>query len=485
VAAIANSRLHESTVQTRPGTASRQRLLGSPARVAGLWTAFAGIAVTVLFTILPGLDFAYRQPPLRSGLETAEALVALLAAYLLIGRLRRTQSLDDLVATVALITLAGGDLIFGAIPAISSAGDRDHVTGLAGVGARLLGALLFAAAALAPRRKLPRTLKTSLTAIGAACAVLAGLSISAWFLRNSLPAPTSMHPKIFGNKSVVAVQFVAMLSYTAAAVGFASRADRRPDDELMRWFGAASVFATYAWLSYSLSPALYYTDWVFPADVLRLLFYLMLLVGAAREINGYWRRSALTAVLEERRRLARDLHDGLAQELAYISRAATQLDDADADPDLQERLRAAAQRALSESRQVIAALATPADGPMEGLLERVASEAAARFGVEVELDVASGAPLDSARQEALIRITGEAVANAARHSGTTSVRVVLDWHHGRPRLQVIDRGVGFDTAESPRGGFGLTSMRERAAAVGAHLKINSAPGAGTRVEVAF
>lgn len=485
MAAIANTRVHESTVQSRPSTAARQRLLGSPARVAGLWTAFAGIAVTVLFTVLPGLDFAYRQPPLRAGLETAETLVALLAAYLLIGRLQRTQSLGDLAATVALITLAGGDLLFGAIPAITAAGNQDHVTGLAGVGARLLGALLFAAAALAPRKRLPRMFKASLTAVGVACTVLVALAVSTWLLRNSLPPPSSVHPKIFGNKSVVAVQFVAMLSYTAAAVGFARTADRRPDDELMRWFGAASVFATYAWLSYSLSPALYYTDWVFPADVLRLLFYLMLLVGIAREINAYWRRSALTAVLEERRRLARDLHDGLAQELAYISRAATQLDDADVDPEVQDRLKAAAQRALSESRQVIAALATPADGPMEGLLERVAYEAAARFGVDVDLDITSGARLDSARQEALIRITGEAVANAARHSGSERVRVILDWHHGRPHLLVIDRGVGFDPGESPRGGFGLTSMRERAAAVGAHLRINSAPGAGTRVEVAF
>jgi NarL family two-component system sensor histidine kinase LiaS len=63
--------------------------------------------------------------------------------------------------------------------------------------------------------------------------------------------------------------------------------------------------------------------------------------------------------------------------------------------------------------------------------------------------------------------------------------VILDWHNGRPRLQVIDRGVGFDPRDQPRGGFGLTSMRERAAAVGANLRINSAPGSGTRVEVAF
>jgi signal transduction histidine kinase len=133
---------------------------------------------------------------------------------------------------------------------------------------------------------------------------------------------------------------------------------------------------------------------------------------------------------------------------------------------------------------VIAALATPADEPLEAMIERVASEAAARFGARVDLDLAPGVKLDPARVEALLRITGEAVTNAARHSGCTTVRVILRWHRGRPLLQVNDAGVGF-LPDSQSSGFGLSSMRERATNVGAELTVDSRLGSGTIVEVAF
>jgi signal transduction histidine kinase len=209
----------------------------------------------------------------------------------------------------------------------------------------------------------------------------------------------------------------------------------------------------------------------------------MLLVGAVREINGYWSRSALVAVLEERRRLARDLHDGLAQEIAYINRAAMRLGDEDPDHDLPERLAAAAGRALRESRQVIAALATPVDEPLEAMVGRVVHAAADRFGTAAELDIASGVRLDAARTEGLLRIIGEAVANAAQHSGARSVRVELERLNGSARLRVVDKGSGFDTDTTPATGFGLISMRERAEALGGRFAIDSKPGRGTRIEV--
>ena len=167
-----------------------------------------------------------------------------------------------------------------------------------------------------------------------------------------------------------------------------------------------------------------------------------------------------------------------------MSRAVKELRDT-GDADIAPRLEAAAQRAVHESRQVIAALASPAES-LAAVVERVASEVAARHGVEVDLDIASGPRLDAARTEALVRITGEAVANAARHSGTTLVRVRLDWRGGKPRLQVTDRGVGFDPdLVADLGGFGLTSMRERAVAAGAQLRLETTPGLGTMLEVAF
>jgi signal transduction histidine kinase len=458
-------------------------------------SALIAAAITLLLMLSPGLRFAYRRPVLHAGLETAEALVALLIAYLVIGRLRRTRSLDDLILAVGLATLAVGSLCFTAAPALVAEGRPNAVLSWTGVGVRLFGAALFAAAAFVPRRPLRALGRASaVSAVGASLVVVliaAGVS----GLRGSLPAAAgpveanaaALRPDLFAHHGVFAIQLAGMVMYTIAAVGFARRAEQRPSDDLLLWLGAGAVFAAYGWLNYFLAPTLFYADWVYTADFIRFLFYLMLLVGAVYEINGYWSRTAELAVVEERRRLARDLHDGLAQEVAYISRATRLLNNPERDDALLHRIRAAAERASLESRQVIAALTTPADEPLEAIVERVAHAAAARHGANVELDVARGMELDPARTEALVRITGEAVANAARHSGATFVRVVLDRRGGRPCLRVIDRGVGFDdTAGSGSAGkFGLTSMRERAGSVGADLRIVTRPGSGTRVEVSF
>jgi signal transduction histidine kinase len=479
-------------LRRRETAASRRRPLASRARAAGLGSALLAAGITIAVTVIPGIQFAYRRPVLRVGLETAEALVALLIAYLVIGRLRRSRSLDDLVLAVALGTLALGNLCFGAIPALVAEGQPAPVASWAGVGTRILGALLFAAAAFIPRRRLVRLGRAGLAGAGAAgLGVLLTVS-GLWVVRDRLPLLTNAgdakaRPDLFGYQGLFAVQVIVIVLYIIAAVGYARRADQRPDDNLLLWLGAAAVFAAYAWMNYFLSPALLYADWVYAADVFRLLFYLMLLVGAVNEINDYWRRSARLAVLEERRRLARDLHDGLAQEVAYISRAAKRLRHPEPDGDLVERLEAAAGRALRESRQVIAALATPVEEPLEAVLTRVAEDAAARFGAEVDVDVTSGIRLDAARAEALLRIAGEAVTNAARHSGTRRVRVALQLRRGRPYLEVVDLGAGFvpEAAPAVQLGFGLTSMRERAATVGAELRIQSAPEAGTSVKVRF
>ena len=484
------------TGRERPrAAADGRRPLASRARVAGLSSALIAAALTLTLALSPELRFAYRRPVLHAGLETAESLVALLIAYLVIGRLRRTRSLYDLVLAVGLATIAVGNLAFTAAPALASEGSPNAVASWTGVGVRLFGAAVFATAAFVPRRPLKALGRASAAAaIGASLVVVVVAAVVSG-LHARLPAvagpdeakAAALRPELFAHHGVFAIQLAGMVIYTIAAIGFARRAEKRPSDDLLLWLGAGAVFAAYGWLNYFLAPALFYADWVYTADFIRFLFYLMLLVGAVYEINGYWRRSAQLAVVEERRRLARDLHDGLAQEVAYISRATKLLNIEEHDDDLLHRIRAAAERASLESRQVIAALATPADEPLEAIVERVAHEAAARHGADVELDVARGMQLDPARTEALVRITGEAVANAARHSGAALVRVVVDWRGGRPCLHVIDRGVGFDhtPGSGAAGKFGLTSMRERAGAVGADFRIVSHPGSGTRVEVSF
>jgi signal transduction histidine kinase len=185
-------------------------------------------------------------------------------------------------------------------------------------------------------------------------------------------------------------------------------------------------------------------------------------------------------VLEERRRIARDLHDGLAQELAFIGRNLLRLD---AREEPVARVAASAERALSESRRAIAALTKPLDEPLEVVLADAVRETADREGTFVDLVLASGIELDYGERDALIRIACEATANAARHGGARLVRVELVARRRRVRLRVSDDGSGFDTAAPSGEGFGLTSMRERAQAVVGSFDVQSQPGSGTTVEV--
>jgi signal transduction histidine kinase len=290
----------------------------------------------------------------------------------------------------------------------------------------------------------------------------------------------SGRPKLESDPVVLGAQLVAMALFVVAAVGFSRKAGRTGDN-LMQWLAVASVIAAFSRLNYFLYPSLY-TEWVYTGDFFRLAFYVAILVAAAREISSYWQHISRTAALEERRRIARDLHDGLTQELAFIGRNLYRLDERDATV---ARIRASTARALIESRRAIAALTRPLDEPLEHALAEAALETADREGTKIALDLSPHLEIDFERREALIRIACEAIANAARHGRAQIVRVELSNGRGI-RLRVTDDGTGFDLdalTEEPRRGFGLVSMRERAHALGGRFSVSSAPGEGTAVEV--
>jgi signal transduction histidine kinase len=138
---------------------------------------------------------------------------------------------------------------------------------------------------------------------------------------------------------------------------------------------------------------------------------------------------------------------------------------------------------MFEARRAIAALVDETEAPLPALLDAVANEAGDRFDVEVVVEVEGPVPdVEPTMREALVRVAREAVINAARHSGTEEpVRVVLS----AGRLTVSDNGCGFDDNDHTGGGFGLVSMRERAAEVGATVRVQSASGTGTTVEVSW
>jgi signal transduction histidine kinase len=202
-----------------------------------------------------------------------------------------------------------------------------------------------------------------------------------------------------------------------------------------------------------------------------------------------YERGRELSVLQERARLARDLHDAVAQKLFSVrakARAAALLvprDPARATAEI-DSVAALAGQAHAELRAVIDGLASP-DLAAGGLIASIRSYAVLigrTHGTNIRVQAGELPRLDEPRETVLYRVAQEAISNALRHSGSAEVRVSL---RARPRsvvLEVADQGSGFDPA-SPGGGLGLDSMRERAASVAGTLKISSRLGAGTTVRL--
>ena len=446
-----------------------------------------GGTATALVVFVPRLHFAYRQQALHVALETSAALIGLLAAYLVLGRFRRSGHLDDFLLLYALGLMALSNLFFATVPAVVG-GDSSRFATWAAISGRLLGALAFAIAAFATQRRIRFVGAHQIALVLSLPALLAALAAAVAVFASQLPRGVetlftpeeSGRPKLESDPVVLAAQLVAMVLLVVAAVGF-SRKYRQTGDDLVRWLAVASVIAAFSRLHYFLYPSVY-TEWVYTGDLFRLAFYVTILAAAAREISSYWRRISQSAVIEERGRIARDLHDGLTQELAFIGRNLYRLDEQ--DPTV-ARIRASTARAIDESRRAIAALTRPFDEPFEQALAEAALDTADREGTRVALDLGPNIEIDFERREALIRIACEAIANAARHGEAEIVRVELSNGRG-VRLRVTDDGTGFDLhalSEQSRRGFGLVSMRERAIALGGQFRVSSAPGQGTEVEV--
>jgi signal transduction histidine kinase len=188
------------------------------------------------------------------------------------------------------------------------------------------------------------------------------------------------------------------------------------------------------------------------------------------------------ATAEERRRIARELHDGLAHELAFI---ASKTRGADGDAADVRAIAGAADRALDEARRAITVLSVRQPQSLPAALSETVEDLGSRLGVAWDLELADDVEVPGEVTETLLRIVREAITNAANHGASEHVHVRLE-RAEELRLVIEDDGCGFDPdLERAAGGFGLQSMQERAASVGAVLSVDSAPRQGTRVAVAF
>jgi signal transduction histidine kinase len=199
------------------------------------------------------------------------------------------------------------------------------------------------------------------------------------------------------------------------------------------------------------------------------------------------------AVIDERLRISRDLHDGIIQGIYAVSLSledVLELIESDR-PEATARVDRAIDRlhtAIADIRQFIVGLGAGSDAGFRGALEMMAADLLSGTTIDVTLDIAGAAQLEGrlhpeANHE-LLQIAREAVSNVARHSGARNAALSLVVEGDEAILRVEDDGVGFDPERRPGSGhFGLANLRDRAAGVGGTLSIGSQPDKGTRIIV--
>ena len=439
---------------------------GSPWRL--LATA-AGLvaAVTAAVALVPPLPYAVRAPGLHIALNTADGAIALLVAYLVYGRFARTRRLRDLLLAGAMVALAFANVPLAALP--GALGDEDLSAPWSPLLVRTWGAALLALAALtAPTRRLERRAarrRVLLLAVVTAALAVGGRLLDP-VLGAAVPAVDAVdpgQPLVVGHPLVLSAQVLGVLLYGCGAVAFTLAATRERD-EFLRWLGAAALLGAGARVNYLLFPSLY-TDLLYTGDVLRLGFYLLLLVGAGREIRSYWSDRLTTAEARGRRDAFRDA------QAVVLPRV---LDLALLSPPEQRR---SAQAVVAEVREALTGLqrdaeAGLADGALAAALRDALGPVAAGLGMTLHVRAEPGTG-EGSRQAAVLEIAREAVQHAGRFSGAWQVTVEVG---GRPlRLVVADNGAGDPAAERT----GLRRARALAEAGGAVLSTSSSARGST------
>jgi signal transduction histidine kinase len=215
-------------------------------------------------------------------------------------------------------------------------------------------------------------------------------------------------------------------------------------------------------------------------------------IGVAVDNAHLYEQAQQLAVMKERNRLARDLHDSVTQALygvtLYSEAASRQLSSGDMDlvADHLSEIRTTAQESLREMRLLIFELRLPAlrsEGLAAALQARLES-VESRVGLDTTFRVEGDSKLSPDVEEGLYRIAQEALNNTLKHAHASSVSVVLHHNDRAVSMSIQDDGIGFDPSEArAQSGFGLRGMEERVARLGGRLSVKSSPGEGTRIEV--
>ena len=434
-------------------------------------------ASLALFVSKKSLPTHWPLPELRLVLQATVALACGLIALLSGVRFAVEGRRRDLLLSTGFFVAFLSSFAFSVAPVLGGQPMHRterwaHVVGL------LLSWTLIAGAPFAHGRA-----KAGRRALGNATMAAAIVVLLVWTTFRSLgdalpalnPGSTSdIPPLLLG--SLAAQALLNLL----ALVGFGLRVyDRR--DDLDRWLGLGSTLMLFASLN-SLFTPLVGSDSVSQADFLRVLAFGVLLVGAWRAIRF---AEFGRAVAEERARVAREIHDGLAQYLFAVATHATMLESgtAEAQAETIGKLKEAATAAQQEARFAILALSSASGtAPFDAALRRYVEFLTADGELEVDLEIDASVPLAPDEQIEVFRIVQEGLANVRKHANATRAEVVIGVRDDERYVSIRDDGEGFDGGATGAG-QGLRNMRARADSIEGGFSLSSQPGLGTALEV--
>jgi signal transduction histidine kinase len=337
---------------------------------------------------------------------------------------------------------------------------------------RLIAWIFIAAAPFVRGRSGPKALAN--TAVGALLLLLV-----AWIaLRSSASALPAIDPNSETPMLLTGSRAAQALLNLLALVGFGKRFYEQRED-LDRWLALGATLMLFASLHYVFTPVLAQGS-VSRADFLRVLAYALLLAGVWRAISF---AEFGRAVAEERARVAREIHDGLAQYLFAVSTHATMLEQGAPQAETLAKLKSAADAAQQEARFAILALSTASGtAPFDSALRRYVEFLTADGLLEVDVEIDPAVRLAPDEQIEVFRIVQEGLANVRKHANATCAEVVIGLRDNERFVSVRDDGEGFDGL-STAAGQGLKNIRARTESIEGGFTLTSRPGRGTALEV--
>lgn len=442
--------------------------------------ALAGAAVVL------ALGFAHptsvNAPTLRAVLETIMSLFALAAAAMLCQQIRQAPRVRNVLLLTAVIVLALTEFVANALPAGLHLRSGSGLSAALPVGQLMAAGILVWAARTPSQRHVLRRDRLLVKTVVIACglfglaellgwlihAALAGKPVSGSGLSRSLHNPVAL---------VMMIATVALLLWAAAQF---TRRGRIEQNRVLALLGEAALLLAAARLYYLALPTLS-PETASPREALRVVAFTFIFFAVLRTDLDMRTGIARAAAAAERRRVAQDLHDGLAQDLAFIAAHGPSMVET-LGPD--HPVTRAARHALAVSRDAISHLSDPTSSSVREVLEGVAQEAGDRFAMAITVEAPADLVLTRDAQDQVSRIAREALANAGRHGGASHVLVALRRTPAGIVLRVVDDGNGIGNGfESGDEGFGIRSMRERATALGGRLALRSGQAGGTELKV--